>query len=221
MMWENSVIGKLWSFIKAYKQSIFIIFEAFWLLFLWVVSPFVPDVLALIIPPAAAFATTLLVVLCISPVLTILKKKDWYDHNMAGLVLYGTGYLLTLYLTIELLQKVVEAFHISKVEHLEFSLQATAFLLYIVFFCAFRNPKQTQYWAYALAYGFFILWEWFVDQNVADCALLNIDAEFTLNYFIIPFKEAMLLFIILDTFLKAKEELNQEKRLRNEEKKIC
>lgn len=97
----------------------------------------------------------------------------------------------------------------------------TAFLLYIVFFCAFRNPKQTQYWAYALAYGFFILWEWFVDQNVADCALLNIDAEFTLNYFIIPFKEAMLLFIILDTFLKAKEELNQEKRLRNEEKKIC
>ena len=74
-MWENSIIGKLWSFIKAYKQTVFVIFEAFGLLFLWVVSPFVPDVLALVIPPAAAFATSLLVVICISPVLTILKKK--------------------------------------------------------------------------------------------------------------------------------------------------
>ena len=30
----------------------------------------------------------------------------------------------------------------------------------------------------------------------------------------------MLLFIILDTFLKVKDELNQEKRLQNGEKKI-
>lgn len=219
-MWENSIIGKLWSFIKAYKQTVFVIFEAFGLLFLWVVSPFVPDVLALVIPPAAAFATSLLVVICISPVLTILKKKDWYDHDMAGLVLYGTGYFLTLCLTIALLQKVVEAFHISKVEHLEFSLQATAFFLYIVFFCAFRNPKQTQYWAYAVAYGFFVVWEWSVDWNIADCTLFGIDTKFALDFFIIPFKEAMLLFIILDTFLKVKDELNQEKRLHNGEKKI-
>lgn len=78
-----------------------------------------------------------------------------------------------------------------------------------------------QYWAYAVAYGFFILWEWSVDWNVADCTLFGIDTRLALDFFIIPFKEAMLLFIILDTFLKAKEELNLEKRLRNEGKKMC
>lgn len=221
MMWVNSVIRRLWCFIKAHKQIIFVIFEVLWLLLLWVVSPFVSAALALVIPPVASFAMSLMIVLCISPVLAIWKKKDWYNHNAVFLVLYGTGYLLTLYLTIELLQKVVEAFHISKVEHLEFSLQATAFLLYIVFFCAFRNPKQMQYWAYAVAYGFFILWEWSVDWNVAGCTLFGIDTKFALDFFIIPFKEAMLLFIILDTFLKARDELKQEKRLCNEEKKIC
>lgn len=220
-MWVNSVIGKLWCFVKAHKQIIFVIFEVLWLLLLWVVSPFVSAVLALVIPPVTSSAMSLIIVLCISPILGIWEKKGWYDHNAAFLVLYGTGYLLTLYLTIELLQKVVEAFHISKVEHLEFSLQATAFLLYIVFFCAFRNPKQMQYWAYAVAYGFFILWEWSVDWNVADCTLFGIDTKFALDFFIIPFKEAMLLFIILDTFLKARDELKQGKRLCNEEKKIC
>ncbi len=41
-----------------------------------------------------------------------------------------------------------------------------------------------------------------------------------MKFFILPFREAMLLFIILDTFFKVKDELKQEKRLRNEEKKI-
>lgn len=213
MIWENSVIGKLLCFIKAHKKSAFVSFEILWLLFLWVVSPFVPAGLALAIPPVAAAAISLLVVLCISPILSVLKEKDWFELNVVGLVLYGTGYLSTLYLTIELLQKMVEAFHISRIEYAEFFLQAIAFFLYIVFFCAFRNPKQMQYWAYASVYGFFVVWEWAVNWNVADGMLLGIDMKFALEFFIIPFKEAMLLFIVLDTFFKAKDELKQEKRL--------
>lgn len=213
MIWENSVIGKLLCFIKAHKKSAFVSFEILWLLFLWVVSPFVPAGLALAIPPVAAAAISLLVVLCISPILSVLKEKDWFELNVVGLVLYGTGYLSTLYLTIELLQKMVEAFHISRIEYAEFFLQAIAFFLYIVFFCAFRNPKQMQYWAYAAIYGFFVVWEWAVNWNVADGMLLGIDMKFALDFFIIPFKEAMLLFIVLDTFFKAKDELKQEKRL--------
>lgn len=220
-MWENSIIGKLWRFIKVHKKSIFIIFELLWLLFLWVIDPFVPAGLALVIPPLAASAISLVIVLCISPVLAFGEKIGWLDLNAAGPALYGTGYLLTLYLTIEFLQQVVVAFQINRVEDLEFSLQTIAFFLYIVFFCAFRNPKQTQYWAYAIAYGFFVVWEWSVDYNVADRTLFGIDTKFALDFFIIPFKEAMLLFIILDTFLKARDELRQERRLCNEEKKIC
>lgn len=219
-MWKNSAIGKLWCFLKEYKKSVFIIFEMLWWLLLWIISPFISDGLALVIPPLAAFAISLVFVACISPMLALLKKKYWFDLNAFGPVIYSAVYLLTLYLTLAILQKVTVVFNISTVEQLGVSFQIIAFLLYIVFFCAFRNPTQMQYWAYAIAYGFFIVWEWNADWNVIGTTLLDINAELALKLFIIPFKEAMLLFIILDTFLKARNELKQEKRLCNEEEKI-
>ena len=220
-MWENSVIGKLWSFIKVHKKSIFVVFGALWLSFHWVINPFVTAWVALIIPPIAAYAASIGVIGGLSHFYSRLEEKGYSNPQTVNFVLYGTGLLLILLLTMGLLRTVADAFQVNTINSFKFALQILSFILYIGFFVHFRNPKQTQYWAYALAYGLFVGWEWFVDQNVADCTLLNIDAEFTLNYFIILFKEAMLLFIILDTFLKAKEELNQEKRLRNEEKKIC
>ena len=221
MMWENSVIGKLWCFIKEHKKSIFVVFEVLWLLFHWVLSPFVTAWFALVIPPIAAYAASMVIIGGVSHFYSRLEEKGYSNPQTANFVLYGTGLLLILLLTMGLLQTVIDAFQVDTINSFKFALQIFSFVLYIGFFCAFRNPKQTQYWAYALAYGFFVVWEWFVDQNVAGYTLLNPNADFTLNYFIIPFKEAMLLFIILDTFLKAKEELNLEKRLRNEGKKMC
>lgn len=219
-MCENNIIGKLWRFIKANKTSIFVIFELFWLLFLWVVNHFVPAGIALLIPPTAAFVLSLMMAPVVTNILAILSKKDMLGKKMVVLILYSISYYLTLYLTLRLLQTLVDAFQIDTLGSVQLGFQSVAFLLYIVLFCAFRNPKQLQYWAYAVAYGFFVVWEWSVDWNVAGCTLFGIDTKFALDFFIIPFKEAMLLFIILDTFLKVKDELNQEKRLQDGEKKI-
>lgn len=220
-MLKKGTIRQLWCRIKTYKRGVFVIFEVLWLLFLWDIEPFVTAGVALLIPPIAAFVISLVMAPRVTLIYLVLDEKGWVEKKAVGLILYGTSYLLTLYLTIMLLQTVVEAFHIDTIEFVQFALQTVAFFLYIAFFCSFRNPKQMQYWAYAVAYGFFIVWEWAVDWNDADCTLLGINMKFARDFFIIPFKEAMLLFIILDTFFKAKDELKQEKRLCNEEEKIC
>ena len=110
-----------------------------------------------------------------------------------------------------LLQTVVEAFHIDTIEFVQFALQTVAFILYIAFFCAFRNSEQMQYWAYAIAYGIFQVWEWAVNWGALGNSVLGIDMEFSLTFFIIPFKEAMLLFIILDTFFCKKDKFREGK----------
>lgn len=185
------------------------LFEALWLLLIWVISPFVSDGFALIISPIAAIAVSLAMLPGISYIYSILKKKDLFDPKMASFVLYGISYLLTLYLTVVLLEKFVWTFHIDEIKNVEFALQAIPFIFYIVVFSVFRDPKQLQYGAYALAYGLFVVWEWAENWGIENdlSKILGIDSEFALNFFIIPFKEAMLLFIILDTFLKAKSEL--------------
>ena len=133
-------------------------------------------------------------------------EEDLFDPKMASFVLYGISYLLTLYLTVVLLEKFVWTFHIDEIKNVEFALQAIPFIFYIVVFSVFRDPKQLQYGAYALAYGLFVVWEWAENWGIASSLLTKIDTEFTLRFYIIPFKEAMLLFIILDTFFKARHE---------------
>ena len=182
------------------------LFEALWLLLIWVISPFVSDGFALIISPITAIAVSLAMLPGISYIYSILKKKDLFDPKMASFVLYGISYLLTLYLTVVLLEKFVWTFHIDEIKNVEFALQAIPFIFYIVVFSVFRDPKQLQYGAYALAYGLFVVWEWAENWGIASSLLTKIDTEFTLRFYIIPFKEAMLLFIILDTFFKARHE---------------
>ena len=110
------------------------LFEALWLLLIWVISPFVSDGFALIISPIAAIAVSLAMLPGISYIYSILKKKDLFDPKMASFVLYGISYLLTLYLTVVLLEKFVWTFHIDEIKNVEFALQAIpSILLYSVF----------------------------------------------------------------------------------------
>ena len=210
-MLEKSKAKGFLSSIATYRKYILIIFEALWLLFLWVISPFVSARFALAISPIAAIVVSLMMVPGITKVDSFWKEKDLLEQTLVGLFLYGTSYLLTLYLTIELLQKFVAAYNIDKIEYVEFALQAVPFAIYIVVFWVLRNPKQLQYWAYAVAYGFFLLRDWGINWKVFGNLTEEIDATFTSDFFITPYKEAMLLFIILDTFLKAKDELKQKK----------
>lgn len=157
------------------------LFEALWLLLIWVISPFVSDGFALIISPIAAIAVSLAMLPGISYIYSILKKKDLFDPKMASFVLYGISYLLTLYLTVVLLEKFVWTFHIDEIKNVEFALQAIPFIFYIVVFSVFRDPKQLQYGAYALAYGLFVVWEWAENWGIASSLLTKIDTEFTLR----------------------------------------
>lgn len=208
MLMKNTLKGFL-SSICTHRKGILVIFEALWLLLIWVLSPFVPDGSALVIPPIAAAVISMVMVPSISYTYSFLKKNGLFEPKMIELVQYGFSYLLSIYLAIVLLEKLIQAFHIDRVEHVEFALQVISFVLYIVVFWVFRDPKQLKYWAYAAAYGLFVVWEWAENWGIENdlSKILGIDSEFALNFFIIPFKEAMLLFIILDTFLKAKSEL--------------
>ena len=107
MMVKNTFKGFL-SSIYIHRRSIFVLFEALWLLLIWVISPFVSDGFALIISPIAAIAVSLAMLPGISYIYSILKKKDLFDPKMASFVLYGISYLLTLYLTVVLLEKCME-----------------------------------------------------------------------------------------------------------------
>jgi len=207
MLMKNTLKGFL-SSICTHRKIILVIFETLWLLLIWVLSPFVPDGSALVIPPIAAAVISLVMVPSISYTYSFLKQNGLFEPKMVEFILYGFSYLLSIYLAIVLLEKLIQAFHIDKIEHVEFALQVISFLLYIVVFRVFRDPKQLKYWAYAFAYGLFVVWEWAENWGIENVfsKILGIDSEFALNFFIIPFKEAMLLFIILDTFLKAKSE---------------
>ena len=150
-MLKKSEVKGFWNSIKACRKEFFVILEALYLLFLWVISPFVTDALALVISLIAAFVVSLVMVPGISCLYNYLRKKDLLDEKLEVFILYGTSYLLTLYLTIELLQKFVNVFNIDNLKQLQFALQVLPFLLYVAMFLVFRNPKQLQYWDYAVA----------------------------------------------------------------------
>lgn len=169
--------------------------------------------MALAAPPIVSFIISLMLLPVVSWIYSFAKEKDLLEEKSFGIVLYVTCYLLTLYLTVMLLQIFVRVFNINSIELVQFLLQTVAFSLFVVVFCVFRDPKQLQYVAYAIGYGLFIVWEWAVSWKVLGDSLLGIDIEFALKFFIIPFKEAMLSFIIYDTYLKAKEELKAKKAL--------
>lgn len=108
-------------------------------------------------------------------------------------------------------------------EHAEFIFKITLFVLSLIGFCCYRAPNQTQYWVYAVFYAIGVLASWIVESDPVLQTFSNIisviaghvlppEAIFvTITDFAIPIKEAMLLFIIWDVFLKAKEDNHKEK----------
>ena len=104
----------------------------------------------------------------------------------------------------------------------EFFLKTTLFLLSSLGFWCYRNPEQTQYWIYTIGYGISVLAVWmlesvdvlhyFSDISSAfhDTGALNA-LEVTINDIAIPIREAMLLFIIWDVYLKAREDIERKK----------
>lgn len=107
----------------------------------------------------------------------------------------------------------------------EFSLRTTLFLLSFLGFWCYRNSEQTQYLIYTVCYGMSVLAVWMLDSvDVLDSFSNAISSAFhdpvalealavTINDIAIPIREAMLMFIIWDVYLKAREDINLEKKL--------
>ena len=126
------MIGKLWSFIKVHKKSIFVVFGALWLSFHWVINPFVTAWVALTIPPIAAYAASIGVIGGLSHFYSRLEEKGYSNPQTVNFVLYGTGLLLILLLTMGLLRTVADAFQVNTINSFKFALQILSFILYIV-----------------------------------------------------------------------------------------
>lgn len=107
----------------------------------------------------------------------------------------------------------------------EFALRTTLFLLSFLGFWCYRNSEQTQYLIYTICYGMSVLAVWMLESvDVLDSFSNAISSAFhdtvaleelavTINDIAIPIREAMLMFIIWDVYLKAKEDINLKKNL--------
>lgn len=190
-----------------HKKDMCTIFELLWCVLFAVLKCLAPLALAMIGAPVGAIIFCLLIAPYVSKLYSWLNSKGFRNGSMHDLVFYSFSYLLTLILTIELSESIVKLFNINEVECLKFLLKAIAFILYIGVLYIYRNPNQLQYHFYAITYGLSLLLEWAVDIEVLKSL---IDTHFVLEYFVIPFKEAMLLFIILDTYLIKKDQMKKE-----------
>lgn len=107
----------------------------------------------------------------------------------------------------------------------EFFLRTTLFLLSFLGFWCYRNSEQTQYWIYTIGYGVSVLAVWMLESvdvlrsfsNAISSAFHDTVAlealAVTINDIAIPIREAMLLFIIWDVYLKAREDIELKKEL--------
>lgn len=190
-----------------HKKDMCAIFELLWCVLFAVLELLVPLAFAMIGAPVGAVIFCLLIAPYISQLYSWLNSKGFRNESMHDLVFYSFSYLLTLILTIELSEGIVKLFKINEVECLKFLLKAIAFILYIGVLYIYRNPNQLQYHFYAITYGLSLLLEWAMNIEVL---MSLIDTHFVWEFFVIPFKEAMLLFIILDTYLIKKDQMKRE-----------
>lgn len=81
--------------------------------------------------------------------------------------------------------------------------QVILFILFVALIWVHNRPDQMQYIVYAIVYFLVVVLEWANTVTFNPLSPLGIDLEFSIPYFILPLKEAMLLYIILDVALQA------------------
>jgi len=81
--------------------------------------------------------------------------------------------------------------------------QVLLFILFVLLIWAHSCPDQLQSIFYAIGHFAAVISEWAGTAKFNPLSPLNIDLEFSIPTFILPLKEAMLLYIILDAALQA------------------
>lgn len=211
---KKSIQNQLLLTLYKYRKAVCLLCEVVWFLVFVFFNNRTTTLTALLVAFFAACAAGFFTLLAIlRPNIKPLKLEN-FDRVMLDLILYVFSYLATLFVAYELSFAVVNIVGVPSTNYLKFILQTIAFLLYLGLFLVYRDPDKLQYHMYAVTYGLTVILDWAVDWEMQKHLpqWIKIDLEFSKTFFVMPFKEAMLLFIILDEYLKAKETTKKQKK---------
>lgn len=184
---------------KRKQRYLLILAESVWLLFFLLLRDFLHSILALIIPA----------VICL-PICLYANKRlsrprlEPPDDIIFSVVLpFGGGVVLDLAITVAIMYKLIADDVIRDANVAMTLCQVILFILFVALIWVHNRPDQMQYIVYAIVYFLVVVLEWANTVTFNPLSPLGIDLEFSIPYFILPLKEAMLLYIILDVALQA------------------
>lgn len=185
--------------LKRKQRGILIFAEVLWLIMFLIVREHLNSLWAIVIP--AAIST--IVCLWANKKFSLPKLNPTDNFVFSTLLSFGGGLVLELFITVAILFKLAADETVQSIEVAMTLCQVCLFILSVALIWVHSRPDQLQYILYAVAYFVIVILEWANTAGFNLLAFLNIDLDFSIPYFILPLKEAMLLYIILDVALQA------------------
>lgn len=184
---------------KRKQRYLLILAESVWLLLFLLLRDFLHSILAFIIP---AFIS-LSICLYANKRLSRPRLEPPDDIIFSVVLPFGGGVVLDLAIMVATMYKLIADDVIRDANVAMTLCQVILFILFIVLIWVHNRPDQMQYIVYAIVYFLVVALEWANTVTFNPLSPLGIDLEFSIPYFILPLKEAMLLYIILDVALQA------------------
>ena len=183
---------------KRNQRYILILAEALWLIFFLIVRDHLHSLAAIAIPAVIS------AIICwwANKKLNCPKLSPPDDFVFSSFLPFGGGLLLELLITVAVVFKLADD-TIQSGGVAMILCQICLFVLSLALIWVHSRPDQLQYILYAIAYFVIVILEWANTTGLNPLSFLNIDLEFSIPFFILPLKEAMLLYIILDVALQA------------------
>lgn len=183
---------------KRKQRYILILAEALWLIFFLMIRNHLHSLGAIAIP--AVFSA----IICwwTNKKLSCPKLSPPDDFLFSSFLPFGGGLVLEIIITVAVVFKFAND-TIQSVGVAMTLCQVCLFVLSLALIWVHSRPDQLQYILYAIAYFVIVILEWANTAGINPLSFLNIDLEFSIPFFILPLKEAMLLYIILDVALQA------------------
>lgn len=183
---------------KRKQRYILILAEALWLIFFLIVRDHLHSLGAIAIPAVIS------AIICwwANKKLNRPKLSPPDDFVFSSLLPFGGGLVLVICITVAVVFKLTDD-TIQSVEVAMTLCQVCLFVLSLALIWVHSRPDQLQYTLYAIAYFVIVILEWANTAGFNPLSFLKIDLEFSIPFFILPLKEAMLLYIILDVALQA------------------
>ena len=222
--------NQLLCWLSAYPKATFLIFEVFWITIFLCIYPYpmapsetidiAPKPLfALIVSTAIALLASIFLRPIVAKQYLWICKNETNDDSL-HVVSFVLSYLAALFITYCLSFASVELFHIQDIVWLKTLLQVFLFLLSIVLFFAYRRDDKRQYCFYAAIYFFSTIAEWHRNWIVQCNPGIESTLDFIITFFVIPSKEAMLLFTIWDNRPRKRDCGSEQKQTTGKEHSV-